>query len=292
MSNTIINTNMNDEKANSVTFNEVLKTILGEKLFNISFSLFVFISIISYIFIFEKIKSNVSFNVLIIATVSYIILFIIAIIAINLHIISDIEKKNSDEIMKKIKDENSLFFDNCRNCAKGKVEDDVFLSYYNLVPFNELLKIEKNLKKDDIVIIYTSHLDTESPAEEIVTSNINKGVLYSLLYYNGDTKKVSELKRKGYKDVFKMPKHKNSFDSKLSDSTGFDMMLYKSKNYVEAFFCVNFSVGTESCLNAGCPNRCDRKNSYLFYKRIEDNLASSIYEHLSQLIKKSKAGQK
>lgn len=275
---------MDNEKDYVNSFYEVLKNVLGEKIFNVTLYGLILITIAFYVFVIKNIESVVSINVLIVIIISFIMLFVISTIVMNYYILKEIAKKNNSVQIAKLISDNAHFLVECKKCAIEKVENDSFLSYYNLVTFDELLKIEGTLNKNDEVIIYTSHLDTENPAEDIVKDNITRGVLYRLLFYNGQKAKESELIDIGYKEVLRMPKSKNSFDSKLSNSTGFDLMLYKHKNQVEAFFCVNFSVGSKSCLNEGCPNLCDKGNKYLFYKKIEDNFACSIYDYLSQII--------
>lgn len=201
----------------------------------------------------------------------------------------------------KLIEANNEYFTNCKNCVVNKVDNESYLAYYNLVPFKELLRIENSLEKDDEVIVYTSHLDTEDDAEQIVKDNIKKGVIYNVLYYEGTKEKENKLKNTGYKNVLPLEKNENSFDYQLTNKntgseTGFDLMFYKKQNKdAEAYFCVNFSKGVcNKSKVSNCNNKClkslkeDEREKHLFYKKIDNELASSLFVTLSNIIKEKK----
>ena len=140
------------------------------------------------------------------------------------------------------------YYNNCKKCVVDMVGNESFLAYYNLLTLEELLKLENSLECDDTVIIYTSHIDTEDEAEKTVKGNIEKGVIYNILYYDGTLDKAEKLRNMGYKNIFSMEQDENNFDYLMSKETasGFDLMFYKKKGIVEAYFCVNFSIGNLS----------------------------------------------
>jgi len=193
------------------------------------------------------------------------------------------------------------YYKKCKECVVNKIKNESFLAYYNLLTLEELLKIENSLEYNDTVIIYTSHIDTEDEAEVIVKNNISKGVIYNILYYDGTIEKADKLKNMGYKNVFPMEQNENNFDYQMSKKTasGFDLMFYKKKGVINAFFCVNFSIGVCNKYNvSGCSNPCLKslmesdKNKYLFYKKIDDALANSLFVTLGKIIEIKADGKK
>lgn len=284
-----------NEKNDSLSFNKIFNKFFKEEIFILFVPVLFFSSSWFYVFVSKNAKNGVSLDTLIMSIVFFIISIVAITIAINFFIIKKIINAEKTLQMKNLLKENALFLAECEKCVNRKVTNNKFLSYFNLITFDELLQIESSLNNEkDEVIIYTSCSETEEIAKEVVMSNIKKGVSYNLLFYNGSV--PYELK-KSYKNVYKMPKNEKSFDWQLSNSTGFDLMLYKryknNEEKIEAYFCVNFSIGA-GCPDdnpMGCQNPCNKNNEYLFYKKIGDQLAKTLYDNLSRIIKNRREGK-
>jgi hypothetical protein len=188
--------------------------------------------------------------------------------------------------------------------------DSFFLSQYQLIKFKKspenslqqdsLQSIEESLSDGDKVIIYTSSQDTEKEAIETVRANRKKGVIYQIIYYcpgNFD----SEEDKKLYTDPVKLSQSDSNIDSQLAfHGTGFDLFCFqKPDKSVKAYFAVNYSVreaGVVSCIhaiNGDCDDPCNIDNKYLFYKIIDNDIASGLYSELVKIIaKENKKGKK
>jgi len=177
----------------------------------------------------------------------------------------------------------------CKECVQGRISRELSLETYGLLTKDDLVNnIEKNLNKDDEVIIYTSLAETESDMEDIVKENKDKGVIYHLLFYNG----FDNIKSKYYRNIIDLIKlnYGKGIDFELSKNTGFDIFTVKRKNekFAEAFFAVNYSVGP--CLDIdrsiyNCNDSCDYSNTFLFYKKIEEQIADTVFNILKKIVK-------
>jgi len=210
-------------------------------------------------------------------------LFYIAAIITTLFVISFIWDSISSGKKGLNMDPNKL----CNDCLTEKSSPDNILHRYNLFTLSYLINtVEKNLCKDDEVIIYTSNAATEESVKQVVEKNYEKGVKYNLMFY-----KKSNIAENLYASITDLSilSHNAGIDcdlSKLNENTGFDIFIVKKQGYFfEAFFAINYSVGT--CMRpafGGCKDPCDRENKNLFYKKIEPEQAEAVFKQLKNII--------
>lgn len=180
----------------------------------------------------------------------------------------------------------SDIFELCKMCVIKKATSP--LLYFGIITYPELLRIEADLGLSKEpgnceVIVYTSHLDNEFPAKDVIKSNIESGVKYKVFYYNGElTKEIKEL----YSEECLIEMDQGSIDYKIHECAGFDIMVYKnSEGEIYGYYCVNFTPPQNNGCNnhsdsSQCKNPCNKNNENLFYKKISKRAVKNIYNDL------------
>ena len=115
-----------------------------------------------------------------------------------------------------------------------------------------MIEFEGTLAEDPqpekcFVLVYTSNLATEKDAEEQVDNNLLQGVQYRVLYFQNSCteEEMKDVRRKyGEKnliDLSQYTEYSESFDGQLSNTLGFDIMIYQNSSGIRrGFFAVDF----------------------------------------------------
>lgn len=196
--------------------------------------------------------------------------------------------------------------DACCICAETKLQDG--FHYHGLLTLDELEQYEESLAEDPHpekcqVLVYTSDLATEKHAEIQVEKNRLSGVQYIILFFQNSCseKEIQNIKslynESNLINLSKEDRFRDSFDGKLSESIGFDIMIFKnSKGEKRGFFAVDF-VPENVCRKKHTPN-CDDKCNYgireaknpkekkdPFYKEISAERVSELYREINKIYK-------
>lgn len=245
---------------------------------------------IFYVLIIVFCGNNVSLKtILIIVEVAFafismfVTLFIMAI---------KVNKDRVDSANIKAAEEYKENLNKCIKCAEAKLRDGFHHS--GLLTFEELVTFEKSLSSDPnpkqcYVLIYTSDLATEIDASEETTLNLSKGVQYRVLYFrNSCGDKMAAIQQKYGKenlvDLGEYPRYNNSFDGELSDTLGFDIMIYQTSNGVRrGFFAVDFiddisRHNERKCHIPDCQEKCNYgTDQQTFYKEMSAERTQELY---------------
>ena len=183
---------------------------------------------------------------------------------------------------------------NCMNCIKTLMP----IHQHGLLYLDELLEFEKELNSNSKVLIYTSDLTSElNVVENVVKPNINRGVQYLIFYFtNKCSEKIYNMIKKEYGknnlvDLSKNEEFKNSFDGRLADTLGFDLIIYKfNENEIRGYFAVDYVPFNEEgrlCPDPTC-EECNRKKKDFrpFYKKLSPAIAKHLFEEGINIHKK------
>lgn len=215
---------------------------------------------------------------------------------------------------KKYIKENSLnICKKCLECANSNIKDG--FHNHGLLSLKELIAYEGSLAKDPKpseceVLVYTSDLATEIDAEKAVNDNRDAKVNYKVLFFK------NSCNDDGYREIGKLygeenlldlsgiEEYKDSFDGKLANTLGFDIMIYKKTNSqsgnmeLKGYFAVDFvpADNLPSGNNGNvridhipdCKNPCNygSKNHEPFYKEISSEKAQILYCEIKKLYEK------
>ncbi len=196
----------------------------------------------------------------------------------------------------------------CLKCIDIKMGDGFHnhgLKYLNeLIAYEGMLAKNNNPEKCE-VLVYTSDLATEKDAEAEVIVNRNKKVNYVVLFFANtcsDEDKLRFIDRYGSKnlvDLSESDEFKNSFDGKLAETLGFDIMIYKnSDGSTRGFFAVDFvpentergfhNYNCHEC-NYGKKRAFGENHGIPFYKEFSSDIATQLFD-AGMLLKKKMRG--